>query len=55
MKETAGLSYVGLKDAVLMRLSGRMQGCAGDIENRAMTAVRWSGVAVLWWYSRGDF
>ena len=39
MKETAGMSYDDLKDAVLMGLGGKMVGLAGIIENWDMLAV----------------
>jgi len=55
MKETAGLSYVGLKDTVLMGLGGRILGRAGVTEDWDMMTVCRRYLSVLWRSLGGDF
>jgi hypothetical protein len=55
MKETAGLSYVDLKDAVLMGLRGRTLGMSVVIENWDLMAVCRRYFAELWCSLGGDF
>ena len=55
MKETAGMSYVGLKDAVLMGLRGRILGRAVVTEDLDMMTVCRRYLSVLWRNLSGDF
>jgi hypothetical protein len=55
MKETAGLSYVDLKDAVWMGLRGRMVGCTEVIEDWDMMMVCRRYLCVLWRSLSSDF